>query len=165
MTADQTESRAPVDRPAGRIVLLDREGRILLFKVREPGDGTELWLTPGGGLLPGESYEAAARRELFEETGIRAEVGPCVWTWEEVFTWNHVLHRAPQRFFLVRARSSLIDVTGFDAVEASFTLGHRWWSAAEIEASDELFVPERLAEHLRPLVEGQVPPTPVDLRG
>ena len=33
--------------------------------IADPG----CWAVPGGGQEPGESYEAAARREMFEETG------------------------------------------------------------------------------------------------
>ena len=47
------------------------EGRVLL-SVRRDLRGWEL---PGGNLLPGEAAEAAARREILEETGIDVEVG------------------------------------------------------------------------------------------
>lgn len=34
------------------------------------------WSLPKGKLEPGESFEAAARREVEEETGLRCELGP-----------------------------------------------------------------------------------------
>jgi ADP-ribose pyrophosphatase YjhB (NUDIX family) len=33
------------------------------------------WITPGGGLEPGEDFRTAGERELFEETGLRVAVG------------------------------------------------------------------------------------------
>jgi hypothetical protein len=39
----------------------------------------------------------------------------------------------------------------------------RWWSAAEIEASDELFAPSRLAELLRELAANGPPREAVDV--
>lgn len=47
-------------------------GRVLLvLRGREPSMG--LWSLPGGHIRPGETAEAAARRELREETGVEAE--------------------------------------------------------------------------------------------
>ena len=65
------------DRPAkptveAAVVAVWRDGRWLVQ--RRPPDGLlgGLWELPGGKLEPGESPEAAARRELTEETGLRA---------------------------------------------------------------------------------------------
>lgn len=52
-------------------VILKKDGRYLLVeRAREPGKG--LFAFPGGRVEPGEKLEAAARRELREETGMSA---------------------------------------------------------------------------------------------
>ena len=43
---------------------------MLLFRWKPPN----VWITPGGGLKPSETYEQAALRELWEETGVPAEL-------------------------------------------------------------------------------------------
>jgi 8-oxo-dGTP pyrophosphatase MutT (NUDIX family) len=52
------------------IVVLDESQRILLVLQAAP-ELAGLWNTPGGGSEPGESPVVAARRELYEETGLQ----------------------------------------------------------------------------------------------
>lgn len=59
-----------VHRPAARVICLDAADRVLLLRWRDPADRTWLWEPPGGGIEPGETPLAAARRELVEETGL-----------------------------------------------------------------------------------------------
>jgi 8-oxo-dGTP diphosphatase len=61
-------------------VLVDLEGtepRALLLRRRKPPVG--LWENPGGMLEEGEDFVACARRELYEETGVGAEVEGAWW--------------------------------------------------------------------------------------
>lgn len=62
--------RRPPLIPAVSIALHDK-GRFLLVLRENPPD-SGLWAFPGGKCEPGESGEDAARRELFEETGLNA---------------------------------------------------------------------------------------------
>jgi 8-oxo-dGTP pyrophosphatase MutT (NUDIX family) len=51
------------------VILIDPAGRILLGDRIKAGE-TRSWCLPGGAVEPGETFEAAALRELAEETGI-----------------------------------------------------------------------------------------------
>lgn len=54
------------------VALVDRRGRILLQERDEhPVIDPEKWGFPGGGVEDGETSEAAAYRELAEETGVQ----------------------------------------------------------------------------------------------
>lgn len=48
-----------------------RDGLVLLIERAKPPVG--MWSLPGGHVEPGETVEAAAHRELLEETGIEAD--------------------------------------------------------------------------------------------
>lgn len=56
--------------------VIERDGRVLIGQ-RKPGKWHSLkWEFPGGKVEPGEAPAAALVRELEEELGIRAEIGP-----------------------------------------------------------------------------------------
>jgi 8-oxo-dGTP diphosphatase len=78
---DPREDTGPVPANLGAgAVLVDFEGaepRALLLRRRKPPAG--LWENPGGMLEAGEDFVACAVRELYEETGVRAEVGGAWW--------------------------------------------------------------------------------------
>ena len=60
-------------RPCAGAVLINRAG--LVFAGRRaglPADDATAWQMPQGGIDAGEDIETAARRELWEETGIRS---------------------------------------------------------------------------------------------
>jgi ADP-ribose pyrophosphatase YjhB (NUDIX family) len=66
----------PRHRIGAVVVLTDDRRRVLLVEhVFHPGDP---WGLPGGWVRRDESPEQAVRRELLEETGLRAEIGPVV---------------------------------------------------------------------------------------
>lgn len=54
--------------------VIRRDDRILLCRVSPGNLGAGLWTLPGGGMTFGEAPEAAAVREVEEETGLEARV-------------------------------------------------------------------------------------------
>ncbi|MEK7346750.1 MAG: NUDIX hydrolase [Pseudomonadota bacterium] len=76
MTATELNDRAhQLQRhriSAGAIV--EHEGRLLMVRHVVPGK-YDFWVAPGGGVKGSESYEEAAAREVWEETGLSVSVG------------------------------------------------------------------------------------------
>jgi 8-oxo-dGTP diphosphatase len=64
------------------VVLLDGDEVLLVERARPPSAGR--WTVPGGGVEAGESMRAAAARELREETGLEATLGPIVEVLERI---------------------------------------------------------------------------------
>lgn len=142
-----------IDRPAARVLLVDGAGRTLLFRGGDPArPGQRWWFTPGGGLNPAETRAEGAARELLEETGLRvdpAELGEPVWHQVTEFSYNNRRYRQDQDFFLHRVTQWQVDTAGFDTEEQLTVDAHRWWSAEELDATDETIFPTELADLLR----------------
>lgn len=138
-------------RPAARILLLDAAERVLLFRF-DAADRPPFWATPGGAVDPGESYEDAARRELFEETGIHADPGPeILQRVVEFVTLEDVAVIADERYFLVRTEATDIDTAAHTELERRVMQTHRWFARDELAGWPETIFPEDLAGMLATL--------------
>ena len=142
-----------IDRRAARVVLVDRADRTLLLRGGDPArPGVRWWFTPGGGLDPGETSAQGAARELREETGRTvhpADLGTPVFAETVEFSFDGRQYRQEQEFFLYRADAYAVDTAGFTDEERAAVEGHRWWTAAELDATTETVYPLGLAPLLR----------------
>ena len=152
----------PRIRATARVLVLDPEGRVLLFGARlvdlaTPPGPVLYWYTPGGAIEPGETTRQAAARELAEEIGLvvdpAALVGP-VWLRRAVAPLLGEPIDARETYFVLRDVRHDVDVSGQTELEVLEDQPLRWWSVAEIAASTETFVPGGLADALGRLLEG-----------
>jgi 8-oxo-dGTP pyrophosphatase MutT (NUDIX family) len=152
----------PWVRPTARVVVVDPTGRVLLLGARltdpaqPPGD-VLFWYTPGGGVEEGESLREAAVRELAEEIGLvvppSALEGP-VWLRRHLGAFAGVDIDSRETFFLLRDVVHEVDPRGRTELEVLGEEPHRWWSAAEVATSEEIFAPGDLADRLPELLRG-----------
>jgi 8-oxo-dGTP pyrophosphatase MutT (NUDIX family) len=148
------------------VLVLDSRDRILLLRIEDPSlDIPRLWITPGGGVDPGETFEEGARRELWEETGIKAPLGPCVWSRRRIVTFSGRSYDFDERFFVVQVSSDAVDPGNQTALEQEVVTGHRWWTLDELTQTDEVLAPRRLAELIVPILAGSYPAEPLVLHG
>lgn len=166
--AEKTErSYVPVANPADRprttratvrVLLTNPAGETLLFEDSDPGlDDARWWVTPGGGIDPGEGELDAAIREVAEETGYQLQesdlIGP--------IARRHVVHGYSDRvieqdesFYVARTDDFAVDVSGHTADERLTFKQFRWWSTEELRATDDWVWPHELVEILHLVDEG-----------
>lgn len=159
-----------VERPTARLILLDPQDRLFLFKVHDPDvydprdrHTGETWIMVGGMVDPGESFEEAAVREAQEETKLVVQDVRWIWTREREMFWRNKMVRHRERFIYGRATSSDVDTSGLDARERSWTKGHRWWRLDEIANSGARFEPRKLALYLERLLRDGPPAQPITI--
>lgn len=74
-------------RAAAYVVCRDETDRLLLTRFVSAGHpDSGMWTMPGGGMDWGETAEAAAHRELDEETGLTATLGSVIGVFSRWFT-------------------------------------------------------------------------------
>jgi 8-oxo-dGTP pyrophosphatase MutT (NUDIX family) len=136
-------------RLTSRILLFDERGSILLFLTTAPDTSLfARWVTPGGGVDPGENHEDAAIRELFEETGLAiTNPGRPVWQYDFEVEWNNADHDTGHaEYYVVHTSQFEPSSAGWTDDEKVDTLDSRWWTLDELRATTEPFEPAQLPE-------------------
>ncbi len=171
MTALDARPPAGVDvleRSAVRALVVDARDRVLLFVGVDPHEPERgrWWFTPGGGLELGETELAALVREVREETGLLVDpssLGRPVWRRQAHFLFAGQWYHQSETFYLIRVGAHEVDTSGFQPLEVSAVLDHRWWSVAELDASEEPLYPRDLVVELRRLLDHGPPDVPYEV--
>jgi 8-oxo-dGTP pyrophosphatase MutT (NUDIX family) len=147
----------PVARVGARVLLLDPRRRVLL--IHERIEGGVHWITPGGGVEPGESLPEAAAREVYEETSIHVVLDPerpAVHVTRRDWQWAGTSYDQTDHFFLAElAEQPTVVPSGLTPMETQTLLGHRWWSIEELRETTEDVVPAELADILERILPAQ----------
>lgn len=154
-----TESRS-----AGRAVVVDPSGRVLMMRGEDPADPARgrFWFTPGGGLDPGESAHEGTRRELWEELGLDVEtLGPVVMHRRSVFPFDGESFLQTEVIHLVHVAAAFEPSRhGHTDLEQRIISEFRWFSPAELRALEEDSYPLALVDLLEFILANGPPEIP-----
>ena len=151
-------------RRAARVLLVDERDRVLLVRIVDPPTDRTWWTTPGGGLDPNETFEAAARREVAEETGLTDfDLSPCVWTREHRGQFMGQPFHVQERIFFARVNTFEPNTAGFTELERQVQVDWKWWTLAELEATDADFAPRSFARAFGELLADGPSDAPFDV--
>lgn len=147
-----------------KLLLIDIDDRVLLLHGRDPKDGGAHWYPVGGGIEDGESLQEAAAREAWEETGLKdLPPGAPVWTRDVTYTFGGQAVEVHEDWLHVRVPHFNPQAARLTDYEAASIIGSRWWSAEELQATDESIFPPNLGDLLVQLHDEGAPSSPMDI--
>ena len=140
-----------------RILLFNAVNELLFMGAEDKnltgadGNKGRFWFLVGGTLENGETFQAAAKRELTEETGLTdADV---VWGAEIAEGVVHLKKNGQpldiyQRFIIAKTEKDAVHLHNLDVWEQNAVKGLRWFSPEEIQISKEVIYPRVLKVYL-----------------
>jgi 8-oxo-dGTP diphosphatase len=150
-------------RKSARAILINNENKILLFKFifKEMQEEKVIWVTPGGGVEPGEDFEATLKRELFEEIGLNCKsIGPWIWTKEVLFKGKERDFISHERYYLIKINNVDISFENMTLNEVTTLRGFKWWDVNELLSSKEEFFTSQIGKLFSEIIEGNIPKNP-----
>ena len=137
-------------RRTSRIVLVSPAETFLLMMTQAPdSSGFSRWITPGGGVDPGESHLEAAHRELFEETGRQFPItSEPVWSCEFDVSWDQASHnRGYAEYFVAWADDEFEPVSDFWTPEEHIDVTEsKWWALDDLAQTTDPYEPMSLPD-------------------
>jgi mutator protein MutT len=144
-------------RRVARVLVLNDQDEVFLLRGRDDTlpDRAPFWFTPGGKIDAGETQAQAAARELFEEVGIIAtpeSLGEIVGTEAVQYHFHGVAYRQEGVFYAYRSNDAGLNTSAWTDIEVRTIDQGRYWSLAQLRATDETLYPPHLADMLAGLI-------------
>ncbi|MDR1433115.1 MAG: NUDIX domain-containing protein [Puniceicoccales bacterium] len=164
----RTEIRSSV-----KLILLNAQNKLALMCADDDGIRSasgeyrgRFWFMVGGKIEPGETILDAAKRELFEETGIGSsdvEFGPEVWKGSVDLLMDGELTTVNQRFIVARTAVTAFDLSHLTDREKAAIEEIKWFSLEDIERCEDTIYPVLLGEYLPDIISGNYPAQAIEI--
>ncbi len=156
-------------RNSVKIILINDRKELLLLATDDKeiktldGDyNGRFWQLVGGKIEKGETaILQAAKRELFEETGLKerdVEFYPdVVWKGNLKLNMRGIETKINQKFVVAKAKKSNISFKNLTDEEIGSIKSFKWFSLDEIKYSSDIIYPVDLPEYLPDILNGKFP--------
>jgi len=158
-------------RNSVKIVLLNKNNDLLLLftddnaiKTTEGKYGGSFYQLVGGKIEEGETILEAAKRELFEETGLTSEnvkFYKVIWYGNLDLNIHGKLTHINQQFILARTSSDSVTLKNLTEEEKKTCKKLCWMSLDEIKNSEVTIYPKRLPMYLEDILNGKDSSEPI----
>lgn len=109
------------------------QGKVLLV-LRNKAPARDMWAIPGGSVNLGETLQAAAEREVLEETGLHIKAGQVIYTFDAIH--HDETGRIKYHYVILDMQAEVLDPDQ-PLVPADDVRAAAWFGPADLERSPE----------------------------